>query len=155
MVQLDSDHPSTACHCGRLLAVLEETQRAALPGVNATIIDRFYGTASSAPASVFPRLTRGAQPHLSKLERDRPGAYYALQRRLEEILGHVPNFPRTLTLEEQGLFTLGYYHQRAHDRGQAREAVERRRQGLSVEPAADLPLEAMDPSYQHTNEEEK
>lgn len=158
MVQLDPDHPSPAYHCGRLLAVLEEIQRAAMPGVNATIVDRFYGTASSAPASVFSRLTRGAQPHLSKLERDRPGAYHALQRRLEDILEHIPGrtgFPRTLNLEGQGLFTLGYYHQRAHDRGQAREAAQRRRQGQSVAAAADLPLEAVGPPEQELKKEEE
>ena len=135
MVQLDPNHPNPAYHCGRLLAVLEQAQRLAVPGINATIVDRFYGTASSAPASVFSRLMRGVQPHLAKLQRDQRGAYFALQQRLEEILGAVPEFPKTLTLEGQGLFTLGYYHQRAHDRTQAREAAVRRRQGLPGGPA--------------------
>ena len=157
MVQIDPNHPSAAYHCGRLLAVLEQAQRAAIPGINATIVDRFYGTASSAPASVFSRLVRGAQPHLSKLKRDRRGAYIALERRLEEILGNIPGsgFPRTLNLEEQGIFSLGYYHQRAHDRAQAREAAERRRQGLPVEPGADLPLEDTGAPNQSTNGEEE
>lgn len=122
MVALETDHPDVAYQCGRLLAVLEEIQRAALPGVSATIIDRFFGTASSAPASVFARLLRGAQPHLSKLERDRPGAYVVLQRRMEEVLGHFPGragFPATLSLPQQALFSLGYYHQRAHSRAEA------------------------------------
>ena len=66
----------------------------------------------------------GAQPHLSKLQRDRPGAAYALQQRLEDILGTVPAFPHTLDLKQQGLFALGYYHQRAHDRAQARAAAD-------------------------------
>ncbi len=128
MIQLDSDNPSPAYRCGRLLAVLEEIQRRALPGVKATIVDRFFGTASSAPASVFGRLIRGAQPHLSKLERDQRGAYVALQRRLEDVQAGLAaaGFPRVLSLEDQGIFALGYYHQRAFDRAQAREAVERR-----------------------------
>jgi CRISPR-associated protein Csd1 len=84
-----------------------------MPGVNATIVDRFYGTASSAPASVFGRLMRGLQPHLSKLERDRKGAWVGLQRRMEEVTRDLGTFPRTLTLQEQGLFALGYYHERA------------------------------------------
>ena len=113
MVQLDTTKTNTAYRCGRLLAVIESIQRAAMPGVNATIVDRFYGTASSAPASVFGRLMRGAQPHLSKLERDRRGAWVALQRQLEDVLSGLPLFPKTLTLEEQGLFALGYYHERA------------------------------------------
>lgn len=121
MVALESEHPSVAYQCGRLLAVLEEIQRAALPGINATIIDRFFGTASSAPAGVFGRLVRGSQHHLAKLERDRRGAYVSLQRRMEEVCGRIPAypaFPRTLNLEEQALFCLGYYHQRANDRAE-------------------------------------
>lgn len=123
MVQLQPDHPEPGYHCGRLLAVLEQIQRMAIGGnISSTIVDRFYGTASTAPASVFGRLLRGAQPHLSKLQRDRPGAAYRLQERLEEIMATLPAFPHTLDLKQQGLFALGYYHQRAHDRAQARAA---------------------------------
>jgi CRISPR-associated protein Csd1 len=102
-----------AYHCGRLLAVLEEAQRAALPRVTNTIVDRFFGTASSAPATVFGRLLRGVQPHLSTIESVRPAAYFAIQGKIEEISCHIPSFPLSLTLREQGLFALGYYHQRA------------------------------------------
>jgi CRISPR-associated protein Csd1 len=121
MASLDSENQNPAYLCGRLLAVLEQAQRLAV-NPRATIVARFFGTASSAPLSVFPRLLRGAQAHLAKLERDRRGAYLALQRRMEEIIGGISGFPATLTLEEQGLFSLGYYHQRAHDRAQAKEA---------------------------------
>lgn len=127
MVKLEMDDTDPAYLCGRLLAELEAVQRLALPGVNATIVDRFFGTASSAPASVFGRLIRGAQPHLARLERDRPAAHHALQHRIEDILAGLPpsgagnghGFPRILTLEQQGVFALGYYHQRAFDRAQA------------------------------------
>ena len=127
MVHLDPANDNPAYRCGRLLAVLEDIQRVAIPGAKATIVDRFFGTASSAPASVFGRLMRGAQPHLSKLERDNPNAYYALQRRLEEVTTGLNSFPRTLTLEEQGLFSLGYYHQRAHQRAEAIAASARKK----------------------------
>lgn len=137
MVRLDLDRPDPAYRCGRLLAILEEAQRAAIPGLNATIVDRFYGAASTTPLAVFSRLIRGAQPHLSKLERDRPGTYHALQRRLEDVLRGIPTFPRILTLEDHGLFALGYYHQRAHDRAEAHAAAERRRSSPSQEPQAD------------------
>ena len=70
MEQLQTDRPEPAYQCGRLLAVLEQIQRSALgQGVNTTIVDRFYGTASTAPATVFGTLLKGAQPHLSKLRR--------------------------------------------------------------------------------------
>ena len=116
MVQIDPENKSPAYLCGRLLAVLESVQYAAIPGANTTITDRFFGTASSAPASVFGRLVRGAQPHLSKLRRDRRGTYEALRKRIEEILGGLKTYPKTLTLEQQGVFGLGYYHQLAADR---------------------------------------
>ena len=137
MVQLDQDNPRPAYRCGRLLAVLEQIQHQAIPSAGQTIVDRFFGTASSAPASVFGRLIRGAQPHLGKLQRDRRGAYVALQRRLEDVLAGLPasGFPRVLTLEDQGVFALGYYHQRAFDRAQAREAAERHKAGAA--PAED------------------
>lgn len=118
MVALETEHPSPAYHCGRLLAVIEDVQRAALPGVNATIVDRYYGAASSTPAVVFGALLRGAQPHLARLERDRPGAYVNLQRRLEEVMARIGDWPATLALKEQALFSLGYYHQRAHGRAE-------------------------------------
>ena len=119
MVALEPQHPSTAYHCGRLLAVIEEIQRAALPAVNATIVDRFYGAASSTPAVVFGTLLRGAQPHLAKLERDNRGAYVNLQQRLEEVCARIGDWPATLPLKEQALFSLGYYHQRAQGRAEA------------------------------------
>jgi CRISPR-associated protein Csd1 len=129
MVQLDPENRNPAYLCGRLLAVLEAIQRAAIPGANTTITDRFFGTASSAPASVFGRLIRGSQPHLGKLRKDRRGTYEALERRLEEVQANLPAFPKTLTLEEQGLFGLGYYHQRATDRAAAIAHKQSREEG--------------------------
>lgn len=125
MAGLDEQNRHPAYLCGRLLAVLDQIQRAALGQRNATIIDRFFGTASSAPMTVFPRLVRGAQPHLSRLRRDRPTTGRALEIRMQEIIDLLDGFPRTLALREQGLFVLGYYHQRAADR---RAMIERREQ---------------------------
>lgn len=119
MANMDTGNQDRAYLCGRLLAVLEAIQREAIPGAKATITDRFFGTASSAPASVFGRLIRGAQPHLARLRKDRRGTYEALEKRLEEVQQNLALFPKTLTLQEQGLFGLGYYHQRAADRAAA------------------------------------
>ena len=124
MVQIDLSNDKPAYLCGRLLAVLESIQRAALGDINATITDRFFGTASSAPASVFGRLVRGSQAHFTKLRKKNRSAYEALQRRLEEVqAGFKTTYPKTLTLEEQGLFGLGYYHQCAADRAAAAAAT--------------------------------
>jgi CRISPR-associated protein Csd1 len=128
MTELEPDNSDPAYRCGRLLAVLEALQRAAIPGTKATITDRFFGTASSAPASVFGRLLRGAQPHLAKLRKDAGGAYAAYQEKLEEIQKGLRRFPPLLLLQDQGKFCLGYYHQRAADRAAARAAREARNQ---------------------------
>ena len=110
MVELDQTRTEAAYHCGRLLAVLERAQQQAI-GVSA-VTERYYGSASTAPASVFGALMKGVVHHLAKLERDKPGAYRGIQRDLGEIASQIKEFPRTLTLREQGLFALGYYHQR-------------------------------------------
>ena len=137
MVELDLNNPVPAYRCGRLLAELEAAQLAAVPGIKASLVSRFYGTASSAPASVFGHLLTGAQAHLAKLQRDNPGAYVRLQRNLEEIQAGLSRFPRVLTLEEQGLFALGYYHQRARDRAEARAAAQRKAAKGEIESPAD------------------
>jgi CRISPR-associated protein Csd1 len=136
LVQLNLDNRDPGYLCGRLLAVLEAVQRAALPGINATITDRFFGTASSAPASVFGRLIRGAQPHLSKLRRNRRGTYVALDTRLQDVLANLKEFPKILSLEGQGLFGLGYYHQRAADRAAAMAHKQARENVAAAEAAA-------------------
>jgi len=120
MAELDATNQNPAYLCGRLLAVLEAVQRTAIPDAKTTITDRFFGAASSAPASVFGPLLRGAQAHLSKLRRERPSTHQALVRKLEDIQVGLSAFPKILTLEQQGFFSLGYYHQRASDRAGAR-----------------------------------
>jgi len=105
-----------AYHCGRLFAELEDIQKAAIPGINAGIGSKYFGAASSAPASVFGLLLAGAQDHLDKLRRTREGAYFGASKRLEEIMAEIKDFPLTLPLREQALFSLGYYHHRAAKR---------------------------------------
>jgi CRISPR-associated protein Csd1 len=109
--------------CGRLLALLEQAQAAALGNPNTTLVDRFYGAASSTPASVFGLLLKNAQAHLSKLRHEREGTYYYLQRELGQVMEQLPGFPYTLDLRKQGLFALGYYYQR-QERFRRRDAAE-------------------------------
>lgn len=115
MSQLGTPPPefSLAYHCGRLLAVLENIQYEALGKTNTTIVDRAYGGASTSPAYVFGRLLTRAQSHLSKLRRQKKSAYVSAQNELSDVLSHITVFPSTLTMQEQGFFALGYYHQRA------------------------------------------
>jgi CRISPR-associated protein Csd1 len=119
-----------AYHCGRLLAELEAIQAAAIPGAGATMTDKYYGMASTAPATAFGMLLRHSQPHMSKLRRDKPGLAYILQERVEEITAQIGgSFPRTLTLRDQGVFALGYYGQRAATRAERRERWEAKQNG--------------------------
>lgn len=94
---------------GRLFATLEKTQSDAIEGVGAGIRDRYFGSASATPASVFPRLIRLTQHHMGKLE---CGRRVNREKLIQEICMHIDAFPRHLSLEGQGLFQIGYYHQR-------------------------------------------
>lgn len=106
---LDLSNPNPAYRLGRLFAALEKIQEEASPGLNATIRDRYYGSASSTPVSVFTTLLRLKNHHIGKLS---PGRATQMEKLLGEILGEVSDFPRQLALQDQGRFALGYYHQR-------------------------------------------
>lgn len=114
--ELEDRQDRAAYHCGRLLAELEAIQRAAIGNINTSLTDRYYGSASSTPANVFGTLHRGAIAHLGKLRKSSPGLCSIFEERMEEITSHLPKFPPTLTMQQQSLFALGYYHQRAKDR---------------------------------------
>lgn len=105
---LDLENASPAYRLGRLFAVLERIQEKAI-NPNTTIRERYYGAASSSPVSVFTTLLRLKNHHLAKLG-ERENVYF--ERLLGEILGGLNDFPKHLSLPEQGRFALGYYHQR-------------------------------------------
>ncbi len=111
-VSLDPSRPEGAYHLGRLLAVLDRCQQDALGGVNATLVDRYYGGASGTPAVVFPTLLRNNRHHLAKLRKEKPGLAVNHERLIREVMDRLASFPRTLNLENQGLFALGFHHQR-------------------------------------------
>jgi CRISPR-associated protein Csd1 len=106
----DNIHPSY--QLGRLLAVLEKAQRVALGRVNASITDRYYGAASATPARVFGPLLRNVRNHVSDAAKRGKGKW--IEARLDEIMSKLePDLPKTLRLEDQGRFAVGYYHERA------------------------------------------
>lgn len=108
-MSLDTTRIEPAYLLGRLFAALEKTQEDALPGINATIRDRFYSAASATPGTVFPRLLRTYQHHLNKLD----GGYKVnRERAVQQIMSGLNDMPGHLALEGQGLFAIGYYHQR-------------------------------------------
>ncbi len=114
-VQVDLDGP-VPYQCGRLLAMLANLQQEALGDVGAGVVERYYPAASSAPALVLGRLILNAQNHLQKLRSDdRKGLGVWFDRQLADILSRIPIevLPKTLNLEDQSLFALGYYQQKA------------------------------------------
>lgn len=113
-MSLDRANPDPAYRLGRLFAVLESIQQAALPGLNATIKDRYFAAASATPARVFPLLVKTATHHLSNLRKgDKGGLAHHFEAEMGEIWsGLEAELPRSLNLEEQGRFIGGYYHQR-------------------------------------------
>lgn len=109
-VSLNENSTNIPYTLGRLFAVYEEVQERANPGINSTIKDKYFNSASATPATIFPILDNLCQKHLRKLD---AGARIALDRKiaaLKDVLGEA--YPTRLGLPEQGSFNLGYYHQK-------------------------------------------
>lgn len=102
---------------GRLFAVLERAQQDAIPDAKATIKDRYFTSACASPAITFPTLLRLSQHHISKVKGDNPGKAHFRDNQIQDILNRLDveqnPIPARLSLDEQGIFILGYYHQRA------------------------------------------
>ncbi len=106
-VSLNTQCTDSAYLLGRLFALIERAQELALPGLNATIRDRFFASASSAPAATFPTLMRNAQHHISAVK----GKWLDIE--IQNVVGSLgTSFPKHLSLDQQGVFILGYYQQR-------------------------------------------
>ncbi|HET7579525.1 MAG TPA: type I-C CRISPR-associated protein Cas8c/Csd1 [Bacillales bacterium] len=114
LMTLDKELENDGYQCGRLFAVLEKIQEDANPGINTTMTDKFYGTASTTPGSVFGMLMRNAQSHLSKLRKDSQRRGWAVNhsKRLGEIAQRIEKYPSVLKLKDQSMFSLGYLHQK-------------------------------------------
>jgi CRISPR-associated protein Csd1 len=109
-VGLDRERMEPAYLAGRLFAALERVQTDALGrDLNTTIKDKYFSSACATPAVVFPRLIRLNTFHLAKLD---GGLRVVREKLVGEIVSGLDRFPKFLNLEEQGLFTIGYFHQR-------------------------------------------
>ncbi len=97
---------------GRLFEVLEHIQHETYRDINTTIKDQFFVSACATPMLVFPRLLKLSNSHMRVLKREKPGMYYSLTKQLEALMGKfTESFPKQLSIEEQGIFIIGYYHQ--------------------------------------------
>ena len=99
---------------GRLFSVLEKAQEEAIPGANATLKDRYLSSASATPGLVFHLILKNSTNHIAKLRKDpeKTGRATYFEKLIQEIVDKFDAFPSTLPAEEQGLFMIGYYHQR-------------------------------------------
>ncbi|MED9904641.1 MAG: type I-C CRISPR-associated protein Cas8c/Csd1 [Lachnospiraceae bacterium] len=111
---LNEDSNDTAYVLGREFAVLEAIQQDANPGINSTIKDRYFNAACATPAVIFPVLFKLKNSHIRKI------SVTGIKINYEKQLGELQDklsakgeqaCPKRLSLEEQGMFILGYYHQ--------------------------------------------
>lgn len=106
-VSLDKTNQNPGYVLGRLFSVLERVQEQANPGINATIRDRFYSSASTTPVAAFPFLMKLKNHHLAKLQYKN-----FFEKMIGEIIENISDLPAHLDLADQGRFAIGYYHQR-------------------------------------------
>ena len=108
-VALNKESTNVPYNLGRLFSILENIQQAANPGINTTIRDKYFSSASAMPGTVFPILINLAQKHLKKIG---GGLQVVLEKEMQEVLDKVgEEFPARQSLAQQGAFQLGYYHQ--------------------------------------------
>lgn len=111
---LNEESNDIAYVLGRMFSVLESIQLDASPGVQATIRDRYYNSACGTPATVFPILIKLKNSHMKKIGREKEGTKKYYEKLFTEIMWKVDaseGFPKRLSLEQQGKFAIGYYHQ--------------------------------------------
>ena len=134
MEYYEPNFPNAAYHCGAWLAVYANLQRAAMGDVNATLVQRFYASASRTPARVFGTLDRMGQVYLGILRKEKRG----LDRIYEDKLNAVCAFfgsdlahclPTTLNLEGQSYFALGYHQMCTQITGEIRKRIAEKREG--------------------------
>ncbi len=114
---------------GQLMSVLEKLQAEALGTVNASIVDRYFSGASASPKSVFGSLLRNARHHARKAkdEAKNKGQIFNQERLIDQICSQFDvslkdtenpkavyenGFPSYLSLDQQGMFVLGYHQMR-------------------------------------------
>lgn len=109
-IMLDKENNNQGYLCGRLFAVLENLQYAA--NKQDTIRSSYMNAASSTPAAVFSTILKLSNSHFGKLAKDKKGLAMYFDTQKEEIIAMLRDFPETLSLQDQGRFFLGYYHQK-------------------------------------------
>lgn len=124
---LDKSNSNPAYLAGRLFALLERIQEKAIPGVKANITDRYFRTASATPGIIFGRLLQLSAFHLSKVKKEHGGLGFYFDRQIQEVLELLPGgqatFDKFFTPDQQSIFAVGYYHQKAYRDQKAESAA--------------------------------
>lgn len=124
---LDKSNSNPAYLAGRLFALLERIQEKAIPGVKANITDRYFRTASATPGIIFGRLLQLSAFHLSKIKKEHGGLGFYFDRQIQEVLELLPggqaSFDKFFTPDQQSIFSVGYYHQKAYRDQKAESAA--------------------------------
>lgn len=115
-MKLNEDTEYVPYVLGRIFEILEEIQEQKIGKTDSektvTIKDRYFNSASTTPSVVFPQMLRLANSHLNVLKRHNKGMQVKLEKSLSELCNKIhSSFPKHLSLEDQGIFMLGYYHQ--------------------------------------------
>lgn len=123
MKAYNPDYKGVAYHCGAMMAVYETIQAVAMPGVNTTIVQRYYSSAIQTPALVLGRLSQMSIHHLSKMENGWLSGQ--LKEKLTQISSNIHGdpIPVTLNLEQQSEFALGYYQMTAELNREKQEKI--------------------------------
>ena len=124
---LDKSNSNPAYLAGRLFALLERIQEEAIPEVKANITDRYFRTASATPGIIFGRLLQLSAFHLSSIKKKQGGRGYYFDRQIQEVLELLPGgqatFDKFFTPDQQSIFAVGYYHQKAYRYQKAKSAA--------------------------------
>jgi CRISPR-associated protein Csd1 len=129
LVALDRDEINIGYRLGRLFALLDYAQYLSVGAVNAGVKEKFFASASSTPRRIFPSLLRMSQNHLSdarkSAEKQKRAGYIdsEIKQVMDGLEAHVP-FPTTLSLDDQGRFIVGFYHQKPGPRGAKTNAAD-------------------------------
>ena len=112
--KMEEGRKPVAYVCGQIFAKIESIQYAALGDRNAGIREKYFTYAMTSPAAAFGRLFNLNSKHFTKLKSNKPGLAVNMDKELQELCKDIDinSFPATFTLEEQGQFAIGYYHQR-------------------------------------------
>jgi CRISPR-associated protein Csd1 len=117
LMALREDFPDIAYHYGRLLAAYEAIQIDASPNVQSTVTERFISAMMINPKRTVAKLDVLARAHLRKAAREKgKGCEVNHSKRLQSINNRLSVLgvaeQGTLSLEQRGLFVLGYWHEK-------------------------------------------